>query len=166
MMRDRRGAHSTSFADRLARYTSFAQALQETDRLPEFSVIRTGLDRLALRHWTRAIEYFSKHATAISRVRHHVGGHFGAKAAHLAVKHLLPDAYGALEVAIYGDRGGGAKLGFASEIAATALVRNLHGNDTQEKARRLMRIAVVAYRHAVHAVDGITVAYLWDRFGK
>lgn len=144
----------------------FAEALNDLDQVPEFVPIRAAFNTMATRHWTRALQHFRRHASTITRVRHHVGGHFGRRAAELAVQNLLPDAIGAIEVALYSQRGGGAKLGFASEIAATALIRNLKGRDSQTKVRKLVRMAVVAYRHAVRAVDCITVVYLWDRFGK
>jgi len=111
--------------------------------------------------------YFKKQHKKIARVRHHVGGHFGLQAAQHAIESLLPEASGSLEIALYHHGGGGAKLKFASEIAATAMVRNVTtGRDVQEKVRHLIRMALLAYRHAVRAVDCVTVAYLWDRFGK
>jgi hypothetical protein len=78
----------------------------------------------------------------------------------------LPDAVGPLEVALYGHGGGGAKLGFATELAATALLHNVPGSDAPAKARRLIRVATGGYMHAIRAVDCLTVVYLWERFGR
>ena len=144
----------------------FVDALKEIDKLPEFAVVRGRLDSLGLRHWNRAILYFKRHRSTIARVRNHVGGHFGAQAAKHAIENFVPGAAGSLEVTIYSHRGGGAILGFASEIAATALVRNLKGRDSEHKIRRLFRMALAGYQHAVRAVDCITVVYLWGRFGS
>jgi hypothetical protein len=144
----------------------FADALDQMDNSPEFVHIRARLDDDELRLWNRDITFFRKHANRVARVRHHVGGHFGAQAGQHAIENLLPDAAGSLEVKLFDDRRGGAKLHFASEIAATALIRNLRGRDSQDKIRRLLRLTVVAYRHAVRAVDCITGVCLWERFGK
>ncbi len=144
----------------------FADALQSTDSIDGFCIIRRELDRPAREQWQRAIEFFKKHESTIARARHHVGGHFGLQAARHAIENFAPSASGSIEIKLFSDRRGGAKLGFASEIAATALVRNVAGSDVQRRVRRLIRIAVVGYRYAVRAVDCITGYYLWDRFGR
>ena len=99
-------------------------------------------------------------------MRHNVGFHFGKQAAEAAVQNLLADAVGSVEVAFYSWGGGGAKLYFANEIAATAALRNVSGASSEVKARTMMRHAVAGYRYAARAVDCIIVTYLWERFGR
>jgi hypothetical protein len=93
------------------------------------------------------------------------GRHFGKEAGESAIKNLLPDAVGCLEVR-FTDKGGGAILYFATEIAATGTLCHVPGATIPAKARRLVRHALVAYRHAARAVDCIAVHYLWGRFGR
>ena len=149
----------------IATLHEFANALQELDQLPSFQPVKKRFSKTALAHWTRAIDYFQKYEKYIARIRHHAGGHFGKQAGALAVDHLLSDAIGRLERADY-TKGGGAKLFFASELAATAVLRNIRGKTSGAKASKLLRYAVVGYRHSVWAVDCITHNYLWPRFGK
>jgi hypothetical protein len=100
----------------------------------------------------------------VKRLRNNVGGHFGRAAGEEALKHLLPDAAGCIEVR-FSKTGGGAKLGFTTELAATGTLCHVPGSSIPAKARRLYRHALVGYRMAVRAVDCVTVMYLWDRFG-
>jgi len=142
----------------------FAEALRLLQACTALSELREKLD--AERSWVRAVRFFYKRELFLKQVRHDVGGHFGSQAARFAVENLLPSATGTIEVAFYSAKGGGAKLTFASEIAATALLRHLSGRTSEGKVRHLVRLCVVAYRHAVRAVDCITVLYLWNRFGR
>jgi hypothetical protein len=148
----------------MATIFEFASVLEDLDGLATFHPIRASFSGRAAHIWVRSLKYFGKQRQYISRMRHNVGGHFGEHAAGLSIQNLLPDAIGRLEVAFY-DRGGGAKLFFAGEIAATAVLHHVTGRTPQAKARKLMRHALVAYRHASWAVDCVTVNYLWDRFG-
>jgi hypothetical protein len=143
----------------------FATILDDLDQLPSFQAIRARFDQTAERIWKQSLRYFRAHKQYITRMRHHVGGHFGKQAAKLAIENLLPDAIGSMEVAFY-DGGGGAKLFFASELAATAALRNVRASTSQAKARKMLRHSLVAYRHAAWAVDCITTTYLWDKFGR
>lgn len=148
----------------LATLFEFTEALKELDQLPAFRPIRARFHPIAERHWARALTYFEKHERHVVRMRHNVGGHFGKQAADAAVANLLPSAVGSLEIAL-NSKGGGAKLYFATEIVATAVLKNVVGDSSQTKTRRMMRHAVVAYRNAVWAVDCVTGTYLWERFG-
>jgi hypothetical protein len=149
----------------IATLYEFTLALGELDQTPSFQPIKAGFDAVSAKQWASAIAYFRKHERYIARIRHHVGGHFGRQAAEMAVEGLLPDAVGALEV-ILTRNGGGAKLLFASEIAATGTLRHVRGDTHKAKARRMIRHAVVAYRKAARAVDCIIVNYLWEKFGR
>jgi hypothetical protein len=148
----------------IATLHEFTNILSELDQLPSFGSIRARFNETSERHWVRALVYLRKHERYVARMRHHVGGHFGKQAAVLAVENLVADQVGSVEIALYG-AGGGAKLFFASEIAVTALLKNVRGDTSLEKARRMIRHAIVAFRHAVRAVDCITAHYLWQRFG-
>jgi len=149
----------------IATLHEFATVLRELDQLPSFQPIRARFDVVARTHWTHAVAYFQKNDRYIARIRHHVGGHFGINAAELAIENLLPEAVGALEV-FFTQKGGGAKLFFANEIAATGTLRHVRGDTIPARARRLVCHALVAYRKAVWAVDCIAASYLWERFGK
>jgi hypothetical protein len=148
----------------MATLFEFTTALDELDRLESFQPVRKRFHKVADHHWRRALAYFRKHRQHITRMRHHVGGHFGKQAARLAISNLLPDAVGNIEIAFY-NGGGGAKLHFANEIAATAVLWNVRGATSTARAHKMMRHALVAYRHAAFAVDCVTSTYLWDRFG-
>ncbi len=150
----------------IATLHEFTGDLDELDRLPAFQPIRARFHKAAQRNWARALTYFQRHDRYIARMRHNVGGHFGKQAADAAVHNLLKDAVGSIEIVVYGPRAAGAKLHFANEIAATAALRNIPGSSSQTKARKMMRRAIIGYRHAVRAVDCIIANYLWQRFGN
>lgn len=149
----------------IATLYEFATLIRELDELPSFQSIRAKFDAVAERQWERATTYFHKYNRYVARLRNNVGGHFGSEAGESAIKSLLPDAVGSLEVR-FTDKGGGATLFFATEIAATGTLRHVPGATIPAKARRLVRHALVAYRWATRAVDCIAVYYLWERFGK
>ena len=148
----------------IATLHEFTMALNELDQLPSFQPVRARFNEVAQRHWARAIRYFRKHDSYVARMRNNVGGHFGKQAAKTALKNLAPTSIDSLEFISYGPAGG-ARLFFASEIAATATLRNVKGDSSQAKARKMMRHASVGYRHAVWAFDCIIKFYLWERFG-
>ncbi len=149
----------------IATLHEFTAVLLELDQLPSFQPIRARFNPVVQAQWARAVAYFKKHHRYIARVRHHVGGHFNVQGGKLAIENLLPDAIGALEVR-FTNEGGGAKLLFASEIAATGALIHVPGNTIAAKSRRFVRHALVAYRLAARAVDCVTVSYLCERFGR
>jgi hypothetical protein len=149
----------------IATLYEFGEVIRELDQMPSFQIIRAKFDAVAEDHWARATTYFQKYNRYVTRLRNNVGGHFGSGAGASAIKNLLPDAVGSLQVR-FTEKGGGATLFFATEIAATGTLRHVPGATISAKARRLVRHALVAYRWATRAVDCITVNYLWDRFGK
>jgi hypothetical protein len=149
----------------IATLHEFTSALDDLDQLPSFQPVRARFNGVAQRHWDRALKYFRKHERYVARMRHNVGGHFGKQATESAVRNLYPASVGSLEIFSYGSTGG-AKLLFATEIAATATLGNVKGDSSQARSRKMVRRAVVGYRHAVWAVDCIVKFYLWDRFGR
>jgi hypothetical protein len=150
----------------IATLYEFAAVIRELDQMPSFQIIRAKFDAVAERQWERAATYFQKYDRYIKRLRNNVGGHFGSETEELAIKNLLPDAVGSIEVRFTDGGKGGAALFFATEIAATGTLCHVPGATIPAKARRLLRHAYVAYRWATRAVDCITVHYLWGRFGK
>jgi hypothetical protein len=150
----------------IATLYEFDRAIRELDELAEFSEVRDQLSPGGLRLWSRAVGYFRKHTSRIARLRNHVGGHFGLEAATHAVKGFATDATSSIEVVTYVNGTKGVRLGFASEVAATALLRNISGHTIEASARKLIRTVVVGYGHAINAVYCITGAYLWNRFGR
>lgn len=150
----------------IATLHEFTNVLEGLGKLPGFQLVRAQFNRETERYWVRALRYFQKHKRYVERMRHNVGGHFGKQAAQSALQNLVPEAFGSLELAFYSWGGGGAKLRFAKEIAATATLRNVRGGTTDLKARKMMRHALVAYNYAVQATYCVTSCYLWERFGK
>ena len=56
-------------------------------------------------------------------------------------------------------------LHYAGEIAATAILRHLEGQNTEVGFKRLLQIVVSGYRHATTCVHCLALTYLWQRFG-
>jgi hypothetical protein len=148
----------------LATLYEFGEVLQSLEDLPSFIPVKARFSAMARKHWTHSIDYFRKYDRYVARLRNNVGGHFRKQAGMFAIEHFRPEVTGKLEVAFYGG-GGGAKLFFADEIAATSALRQVSGKTSEVRARKLVRHSLVAYRQAVRAVDCIVGEYLWDRFG-
>jgi hypothetical protein len=114
-----------------------------------------------------ALAFFTSNHKLLKELRNAVGGHFSAAAAESATKNLEPDATGKLEITFdpYG-RGGGPKLYYAGELAATAFTRNLPGvksrGDEIADAIRMMRDG---YAHATRSMHALIILFLWERFG-
>jgi hypothetical protein len=149
----------------IATLYEFAAVIRELDQMPSFQIVRAKFDSGAERQWKGATTYFRKYNRYVARLRHNVGGHFGSEAGESAIKSLLPDAVGSLEVRLT-DKGGFPTMFFATEIAATGMLSHVPGATIPAKVRRLLRHAFVAYRWAMRAVHCIAVYYLWERFGK
>lgn len=149
----------------IATLYEFGAVIRGLDQMPSFQIIRARFDAPTERQWKRATTYFQKYSRYVARLRHNVGGHFGSQAGESAIKNLLPDAVGRLELRST-DNGAGAILFFATEIAATGTLYHVPGATIPAKARRLFRHALVAYRGATRAVDCVAVNYLWERFGR
>ena len=149
----------------IATLHEFSMAIRDLDNLPSFQPIKAGFDSSSRIQWTRTVTYFARHDRYIARLLYHVGGHFGRKAAELAITNLMPDVRGALEVEGAHEKEG-IKLFFANEIAATGALQHVAGTDIERRSKKLVRHSAVAYRRAIWAVNCITAHYLWQRFGK
>jgi hypothetical protein len=114
-----------------------------------------------------ALRFFEKHHTVLKNLRNNVGGHFGDEAAHQATTNIDPNAFGKLEVVFdKSRRGGGSKLHYAGEIAATAFTRSLPGiKPRQEEIEDAIQMVRDGYAHLTKAMHALVILFLWDRFG-
>ena len=114
-----------------------------------------------------ALTFFHNHHNVLKNLRNAVGGHFGDAAAHQATANVDPNAIGKLEVIFDKSRqGGGPKLYYAGEIAATAFAGNLPGvKPRQEEIHDTIRMIGDGYAHLTKAMHVLVVLFLWDRFG-
>ncbi len=145
--------------------SEFAEAIRLLDELPEFGQLLSGFPADSQRVWYDAVSYFRQHGKFWKDIRNDVGGHFGSKAAEFAVESFLVDASGFVEMHAHRSGQGGIILGFASEIAATASLRNLPGNDAEEKVKALLNEVKIAYPHAIKAVEYVVNHHLWAKTG-
>lgn len=143
----------------------FAEALRLLDESSGFEELVSRFPSEGQTTWRESVNYFRHHEKFWKSVRNDVGGHFGSKAAEFAVESFLPDAGGSIEAHLNHAGKGGVILGFASEIAATALLRHLPGGRAEEKVIALFEEVVTAFPHAVSAVECIVAHHLWGRAG-
>ncbi|MEO5924333.1 MAG: hypothetical protein ABIR70_10950 [Bryobacteraceae bacterium] len=142
----------------------FAEVVEELDHCDGFTEVKSQIKPRLLIDWTEAVAYFAARKAAIERVRSNVGGHFGKRAAKLAIRNLMSEDAGTIEVAEYRS-GGGVKLGFASTLAGVALVHSVRGDEGMEtKVKELFKLSLEAKTHAVRAVECLAATYLWKRF--
>jgi hypothetical protein len=113
-----------------------------------------------------ALTFFHNHHDVLKNLRNAVGGHFGDAAAHQATANVDPDAVGKLEVTFDKSRqGGGSKLHYAGEIAATAFTKHLPAiKPRQEEIGDTIRMIRDGYAHLTKAMHALVVLFLWDRF--
>jgi hypothetical protein len=113
-----------------------------------------------------SLRFFERHHQQIKALRNAVGGHFGDDAAALATRNLHPDATSKLEIIFHpSGKGGGPKLYYAGEIAATAFTKTLPGlKPSAEEIADTIQMIREAYSHATQAMHALIVLFLWDRF--
>jgi hypothetical protein len=146
----------------IATLVEFAEALRLLNDCSDFSDVRSGFDKEVIDRWCEGINFFHENEGFLERIRNDTGGHFGPKAAAYAVANLNPGAVGKMQVE---DEDRTIHLHFAGEIAATAILRHLRGQSTEEGFGALLKIALLGYRHATTCVHCLAVTYLWKRFG-
>jgi hypothetical protein len=114
-----------------------------------------------------ALAFFEDHHSLLKNLRNAVGGHFNDAAAAQATAHVQPDAVGKLEITFDTvRRGGGAKLHYAAEIAATAFVKSLPGiKPHQEEINDAIGMIRDGYAHATKSAHALIILFLWERFG-
>jgi hypothetical protein len=113
-----------------------------------------------------SLRFFERHHLLIKALRNAVGGHFNDDAAALATRNLHPDAVSKLEIIFHpSGTGGGPKLHYAGEIAATAFTKSLPGIKPRAEAiEDAICMIRDAYSHATQAMHALIVLFLWDRF--
>lgn len=141
----------------------FGLVLHELQDIPSFQNNLITWDSRIQRQWDASQRYFKRHRTDLGLIRHNAGGHFQAGAGKQAVRNMDPGAVGSMEICEYSG-GGGAKLHFAGEVAATVVLSQVRGHTPEQKVRRMSKVSLIGYHHAVRAVDCLTVSLLWDRF--
>jgi len=114
-----------------------------------------------------ALRFFDSHHSVLKNLRNAVGGHFGDAAAHQATANIDSSAVQKLEVIFdKSRRGGGPKLHYAGEIAATAFARSLPGiKPRQQEIEDAIRMIRDGYAHLTKAMHALVVLFLWERFG-
>ncbi len=151
----------------IATCSEFAEAIRLLDQLPTFGTIVLAFPQDEQNSWREAVQYFKVHEKTWKLIRNDVGGHFGLAAAMYAIGAFLPDAPVTIEIhssSTSPDRAG-AILGFASEIAATALCKHLLGDTHDQKLKMLFGEIQKAYPHAIKAVECIIGNHLWEKAG-
>jgi hypothetical protein len=146
----------------IATLVEFAETVRLLNECDEFQPIKERFDKNISPYWDKAVRFFQRHEQFFKKVRNDIGGHFGLMAATFAVRNLSPEAVGKLEVRK--DRT--VRLHFVGELVATATLRNLFGLSNEHKFQRLIRRALLGFRHATRCSHCITNGYLWERFGR
>jgi hypothetical protein len=113
-----------------------------------------------------ALEFFQRHHQTLKNLRNAVGGHFSDAAAASATANLDPLAIGKLEVTMdAAQRGGGPKLHYAGEIAATAFTRALPSDEPRdERIEHAIKMIRDGYERATRSMHALIVWWLWERF--
>jgi len=143
----------------IATLLEFAEAIRHVDECPEFDAVKRGFPPEIARYWNRALAFFKRADDTLKSFRNDFGGHFGLEAARWAALHLDPDAVERIEIGKY------FYLHFTGEFVATAMLRHGWGVNRDHKIRRLVRLAMLGYRHATRSVHCVVTCYLWDKFG-
>lgn len=115
---------------------------------------------------TDALKFFDAHHKILKDLRNAVGGHFSAEAAASATVNVDPGAVGKLEIKFDAlGKGGGPKLFFAGELAATAFTRRLPGvKPRPEEIKDAIVMMRDGYAHATRSMHALIILFLWERF--
>jgi hypothetical protein len=140
----------------------FAETIRLLNTCDEFQPIKENLNKDIRPYWDKGVCFFQRHEGFFRNVRNDIGGHFGSVAATFAVRNVSPEAVGKLEVRA--DKT--VRLHFVGELVATATLRHLFGSTNEHKFQRLIRTAILGFRHATRCTHCVTVGYLWERFGR
>jgi hypothetical protein len=153
----------------VATLCEFGEALWLVDQSEEFKLVKAAAFSASNEYlqsdWLPAVSYFSTQKKLLKDIRNDIGGHFGSKAAEYAVQHV-DDCYVA-KIAMEEESADRhrALLFFASELAATAMLRHLPGDDVQNRVAVLMKLLEQGVEHAVQAVHFIIAECYWNRLG-
>ena len=111
-----------------------------------------------------AIAFFAHKEPLIKKIRNDIGGHFGQKTARSALSFIAAESIGKMEIVTKGDDSD-IRLNFATEIAASALLKHLPGQNIDAFKDLLTDTIIGGYRHATRSVQIICGIWLWQRFG-
>ena len=150
----------------VATLLEFEGALHQLSRTSEYKAARDKTDRGLIKNVSDAIRFFQSNHKLFKSLRNDLGGHFSHEAAAFATRHIEPDVTANLEVTFHpSGKGGGAKLHYAGEIAATAFTKSLPGvKPRAEEIKDVIRAIRDGYAHATRAMHSLVIAFLWDRF--
>lgn len=144
----------------------FAGALSKLSRTEEYKAARIALEsqkdkRYLVALVSKALQYFQANHKTLKSLRNSVSGHFHDEAAAYATRHAHPDAIARLEVVFHpSGRGGGPKLHYAGELAATAFTKRLPGvKDRGEEIADVIRMIRDGYAQATRAMHALVVAF-------
>ncbi len=141
----------------------FAEAVRLLDE-SSFQTIMSSFPVEEQNNWREAVLYFKNTERKFWKlIRNDVGGHFGTTAALFALESFLPGEDVTIEIRQVSSKGCTAILGFASEVAATALLRHLPGDTPDQKLKKLFEAVQMAYPLAIKAVEFIVGNHLWQR---
>ena len=150
----------------IATLLEFEGGLHRLSKTDEYKASRAGIDKALIRRVTDAIRFFQKHHKLLKSLRNDIGGHFNDEAAAFATSHIEPAAIAKIEVTFHpSGKGGGVKLHYAGELAATAFTKSLPGiKPRSEEIEDAIRMIAEAYAYATGALHALAIAFLWDRF--
>jgi hypothetical protein len=146
----------------IATLVEFAETVRLLNECDEFQPIKETLDKGIRPYWDKAVRFFRRGEPFFKKVRNDIGGHFGPEAATFAVRNLKSEAVGKIEVR--NDRT--IRLHFVGELVATATLRHLFGLTNEHKFQRLIKTAMLGFRHATRCTHCVSNCYLWERFGR
>ncbi len=116
--------------------------------------------------WQAGTGFFAKNRTLIEKIRNDVGGHFGETASRYAVEQTDPSTSISLTIESNVQNQSWLSVGFAGDLAATALVRHARGSDSDEKAKYAFGLMVEGLNHAMEIVKAVLGPSVWHRLGK
>jgi len=142
----------------------FAEALRLLNETDGFGPILANFGPPAHAAWLESVRYFRDHERLWREIRNDVGGHFGETSARFAVENFLSGAAGSIEIR-WDDRreSGDCVLAFASEIAATGLLKRLPEPTLEGRTKNLFSRVVDAYGQAIRATHCLAREHLWRR---
>ena len=152
----------------IATVTEFAETLRLLHRNPRWTAfveaLRPDSREYATETLASAIAFFAHKEPLIKKIRNDIGGHFGQKTARSALSFIAAESIGKMEIVTKGDDSD-IRLNFATEIAASALLKHLPGQNIDAFKDLLTDTIIGGYRHATRSVQIICGIWLWQRFG-
>lgn len=152
--------HSYFIRRSLASIHEFSDCLSEISRQHRDEMLRR-LDPEDFSMFQDAVRYFERENRDIRKIRNHVGGHFGYKAARIAAGSEWDRVAGSVELSNQGDNPAPIRLKAAFAIQAVAALSQVSGDSPTERASNLEQLLKECYTHAVNSVHALLVPFLW-----